>query len=254
MKKKAIITLTIMVVLVAIIVVILLVRISSNTDHITEQKGTMVTFSAFILEIRDTFLIVEPVIGSWELNSSDKIEVSLRDVTLPEGAKVGDMIEIDHDGMILETYPARLNRVYDIGMAETIDFNQLVINRNDLSKTTLIWLEQYNNMSEIDQMSISSVPQELVELNIAYYQRNPLPPSMVMIDGELYYDTGEVSIKEERKKGYDGKITSFVAGNEIPTENNQANFDAGVYYQYGDTEGTIDIFMHEQWWVFSVEN
>lgn len=249
MRKRRVFIMIAIVVLLAVIAGIVIIR-SAKQKELSER----VTFSAFILEIHDAFLLVEPALGSQELNSSDKIEVPLRDVNLPVGAKVSDMIEIDHDGMILETYPARLNRVYDIGMAETIDFNQLVINRNDLSMTTLIWLEQYNNMSEIDKMSISSVPQELVELNIAYYQRNPLPPSMVMIDGELYYDTGEVSIKEERKKGYDGKITSFVAGNEIPTENNQANFDAGVYYQYGDTEGTIDIFMHEQWWVFSVEN
>ena len=51
----------------------------------------------------------------------------------------------------------------------------------------------------------------------------------------------------------DGEITSAVKGSERPTENNQSNFGTGYGYQYGVTEGTIEIYMNDKWCIFATE-
>ncbi len=75
---------------------------------------------------------------------------------------------------------------------------------------------------------------------------------MIMVDGTLYLDTGY----ERTVKGcgtMDGKITSSVHGSKKPTVNNQSNFGTGYGYQYGATEGTIEIYMDDKWRVFATE-
>lgn len=76
---------------------------------------------------------------------------------------------------------------------------------------------------------------------------------MVMVDGELYLDTGHESTVEGRCGVMDGEITSTVHGSEKPTENNQSNFGIGFGYQYGSQEGTIEIYMNEKWWIYATE-
>lgn len=72
---------------------------------------------------------------------------------------------------------------------------------------------------------------------------------MVMVKGELYYDTGKESEIDGRCGLMDGEITSSVDGSEIPTENNQSNFGTGYQYQIG-TEGRIEIYINNKWFVF----
>ena len=74
----------------------------------------------------------------------------------------------------------------------------------------------------------------------------------VKIDGILYYDTGEKST-ELRCGMMDGKITSNVEPSEIPTENNQSNFEGEYNYQFwGDN--TIQIFIDDEWCIFEAKN
>ena len=51
----------------------------------------------------------------------------------------------------------------------------------------------------------------------------------------------------------DGEITSAVDGSEKPTKDNQSNFGTGYSYQYGATEGTIEIYMNGKWWIYATE-
>lgn len=76
---------------------------------------------------------------------------------------------------------------------------------------------------------------------------------MVMVDGELYMDTGYDSTIEARCGVMDGEITSTVDGTERPTEDNQSNFGKDIGYQYG-TEGTIEIYMNDAWRIFATED
>lgn len=72
---------------------------------------------------------------------------------------------------------------------------------------------------------------------------------IVMVNGELYYDTNKESETYERCGLMDGKITSSVGRSEVPTEDNQSNFGTDYEYQYG-TDGRIDILINEKWAVF----
>ena len=77
---------------------------------------------------------------------------------------------------------------------------------------------------------------------------------MVMVDGVLYIDTG-YNNSEIRKCGTpDGEITSQVKSSKKPYQNNQSNFGTGYEYQYGATEGTIDICMNGNWRIFATED
>lgn len=76
---------------------------------------------------------------------------------------------------------------------------------------------------------------------------------MVMVNGELYLDTGYKATSVRKCGTMDGEITSEVAGSKQPTENNQSNFGTGYGYQYGSKEGTIEIFMNDQWFIFASE-
>ena len=71
-------------------------------------------FQAEILEICDGNYLVKPVEGSWELSSADRIEVPIRNAHPSQEPEVGDVIEIEYSGEILETYPARIADVYSI--------------------------------------------------------------------------------------------------------------------------------------------
>ena len=75
---------------------------------------------------------------------------------------------------------------------------------------------------------------------------------MVMVDGELYLDTGYRS-SEARCGVMDGEITSTVEGWEKPAKDDQYNFGSGYGYQYGTREGTIEILMNGKWFAFATE-
>lgn len=71
-------------------------------------------FQAEILEIHNGNYLVKPVEGSWELSSADRIEVPIRNAHPSQEPEIGDVIEIEYSGEILETYPARIADVYSI--------------------------------------------------------------------------------------------------------------------------------------------
>ena len=160
-------------------------------------------FQAEILEDHNGYYLVKPVEGSWELNSADRIEVPIRNAHPSPEPEIGDVIEIEYSGEILETYPARIADVYGIKVI----------------KQTETW--------------------DLIP--------------MVMVNGTLYLDTGHESKIEARCGVMDGDITSQVDGNKQPSVDNQSNFGTGYGYQYGATEGTIELFMNGKWWIFATE-
>ena len=166
-----------------------------------------VSFKANVLEINDQTYLVEPVEGSDELKSSDRIVVSMKNMNPSPEPKVGDVIEITYDGSIAESYPAQITEVYGIKVVE-------------------------------------AVPEESEQWDL-------IP--MVMINGEIYMDTGHKSTVEARCGMMDGEITSTVDGTEQPTQDNESNFGTGYGYQYGSREGTIEIYMNEKWWIFATE-
>ena len=77
-----------------------------------------VTFQATILEIQDGYYLVEPVEGSAELNSADRITIPMTNMEPSPEPEVGDVLEIEYDGSIAESYPAQITKVYSIRVAE----------------------------------------------------------------------------------------------------------------------------------------
>ena len=167
------------------------------------SNETHQVFQAEILEIYDGYYLVKPVEGSWELSSTDRIEVPIRNTHPSPEPEVGDVIEIEYSGEILETYPARIADVYGIKVVEEAETWDLI--------------------------------------------------PMVMVNGTLYLDTGHESTIEARCGVMDGEITSQVDGSKQPTIDDQSNFGTGYGYQYGATEGTIEIYMNGRWWIFATE-
>lgn len=76
---------------------------------------------------------------------------------------------------------------------------------------------------------------------------------MVKVGGVLYLDTGYNNTDLHKCGTPDGEITSTVDGSEKPTADNQSNFGAGYGYQYGTTEGTVEIYMNDKWRIFATE-
>lgn len=88
------------------------------------------TFEAVVLGVsaEDHWCMVEPVEGSQELDSADRIEINLYNdlpatvaYDIAHEAKVGDTVEITYNGEIMETYPAQLGDVYNIKIVETAE-------------------------------------------------------------------------------------------------------------------------------------
>lgn len=74
------------------------------------------TFSATVLEKSTDYVLVEPLEGEDELKSSDKISVSLKEDNSQvfEEIQVGDTVEITYDGLIAESYPAKIDSALGI--------------------------------------------------------------------------------------------------------------------------------------------
>lgn len=87
-------------------------------DNCIQMEGfsneARAVLQAKLLEIHHGYFLVEPVEGSWELSSSDRIQVPMKNMNPSPEPEVGDILEIEYNGEILETYPAQLSEVYHI--------------------------------------------------------------------------------------------------------------------------------------------
>ncbi len=187
-------------------------------DSSAQTPATSI-FEATVIEAAEHTILVEPVPGSAELNSADRISVPLRDdMTF----QTGDLVEITYNGEIMESYPAQLGEVHEI---------------------TLIQSASETAPPETDPEADTEAPQTEAD-----HEWDRIP--MVMVNDKLYYDTGRESTIEMRCGNMDGEITSSVDGTQIPTQNNESNFGSGFGFQYGSEEDTIEVYMNEKWIVF----
>lgn len=93
---------------------------TSSGDGESEVGGDeTVTFQATILEIQEGYYLVEPMEGSAELNSADQIAIPMTNMNPSPEPEVGDVLEIEYDGSIAESYPAQIANVYGIRVVES---------------------------------------------------------------------------------------------------------------------------------------
>lgn len=108
-------------VLVILVLSLILIVTACGTSSGGESEvdgNEKATFQATILEIHDGYYLVEPVAGSTELNSADQITVPLTNMNPSPEPEVGDVLEIEYDGSIAESYPAQITNVYSISVVE----------------------------------------------------------------------------------------------------------------------------------------
>lgn len=73
---------------------------------------------------------------------------------------------------------------------------------------------------------------------------------LLMVNGQLYYNTKKTDNESLRCGMMDGEIDSMVGRTEIPKKDNQSNFATGISYQIGDQE--IELAMDGCWVIFKL--
>ena len=91
-----------------------LVACGARSGKDFDKPDDLYTFEATILEIHDSYFLVEPAADSQEINSSDKIHVSTQNADSSTQWQVGDSVRITYNGQIQELYPAILPQVYKV--------------------------------------------------------------------------------------------------------------------------------------------
>ncbi len=76
------------------------------------------------------------------------------------------------------------------------------------------------------------------------------PAHAVMLEGIVYYDTGTAS-GTDASAAPDGTITSTVDSDSFPAEDGQSNFGTGYAYRYGTEDGTLEVLIDGEWWIFA---
>ena len=76
------------------------------------------------------------------------------------------------------------------------------------------------------------------------------PAHAVMLEGVVYYDTCAIS-DTDPSAAPDGTITSTVDSDAFPTEDGQSNFGTGYAYRYGSEDGTLEVLIDGEWWIFA---
>ena len=71
---------------------------------------------------------------------------------------------------------------------------------------------------------------------------------LLMVNGQLYYNTKKTDNESLRCGMMDGEIDSMVGRTEIRKKDNQSNFAIGISYQIGDQE--IELAMDGGWVIF----
>lgn len=106
-----------LILMLSLILAVTACRMSSGGGSEVDENRKA-TFQATILEVRDGYYLVEPVDGSIELNSADQITVPITNINPSPEPEVGDVLEIEYDGSIAESYPAQITNVYSIRIVE----------------------------------------------------------------------------------------------------------------------------------------
>ena len=73
---------------------------------------------------------------------------------------------------------------------------------------------------------------------------------LLMVNGQLYYNTKKTDNESLRCGMMDGEIDSMVGRTEIPKKDNQSNFAIGISYQIGDKE--MELAMDGSWVIFKL--
>lgn len=195
---------------------------SPSSDNTPDSEA--VFFEATVLEVAENSLLVEPAENSSERKSSDRISVSLSGLdssqsdTLLQEIIASDIVEIEYNGAISESYPAQITG----------------LSVRKISDAPADALSSVDTPASIDKPEPED--NEFVR--------------MAMVNDKLFVDTGESSALVKKCGNMDFNFDSSVEQG-TPTENYQTNFGIGYGGQYGMRENRIEIYFDNEWHIFS---
>lgn len=94
-----------------IVILVIFILMLSGCDRKEQRR---VSLKGQVLEVKEQYILIEPL--EEESLSADKITVStqVKDSQKVPDLKEGDCVKILYDGIILESYQAKINQVYEI--------------------------------------------------------------------------------------------------------------------------------------------
>jgi hypothetical protein len=203
-------------------------------------------FTAEILNISDTSVLVATDDEDM-LRSGDQYSFSCKN--LPDiGAEVGDTVLINYTGGIMETAPAQINVVYwelvshgEVSVDTEIDTSEgdLPENSDDTSEAS-----PSNNSESSIQVYVPSIDDGI------YIDYPSDDIKLIRVNGNFYMNYQDEKSEITVTCGImDGKITSSVDSDTIPTEDNQSNFGSDYGFQRAP-DGTILLDADNTWLLF----
>ena len=94
-----------------------------SEQEVTDETE-VVSFLAKVLEVNETYLLVEPYADSSESMCSDKIEIPLENKTSWPIPMVGEIVNVFYSGLIQETYPAHISNVHRVEILEMLSIKE----------------------------------------------------------------------------------------------------------------------------------
>lgn len=174
----------------------------------------MAAFEAEILEIHEGFFLVAPVEGSMEASSADRIEVPMENMDPSLEPEVGDIIEVEYSGEILETYPARVHEVYDIRVVQEAELSAKTAFELNLAGNT----SMQNKIELTEQMPFWSITVSntggygiVVELGGDVYRVEPGTTATITAEERWEPGTYSVSFASAHPDGMQGRAICTVA-------------------------------------------
>lgn len=73
------------------------------------NKERVSSFRGRVVEVGNTFIIVEPFAGESIIKSSDKVSVSIIDSKVKYN--LGDIVKVTYTGEVMESYPVQINEI-----------------------------------------------------------------------------------------------------------------------------------------------
>lgn len=187
---------------------------STNVEMNTTSNEERYTFSAYVHEINDSYMLVTPIKTATEVNTASLISIDLNSISDDSMPMLGDTYEIVYDGLIQETFPAQLNKIYE--MKRIANGSKL----NDMNIIKLIEEGEYHTLYEIDTKALDAV---LMNYEWTDGTSDCLSDYELIIDGVHYVyhidcgtfndNTNQKSLKlnEEDKELVDDLLEQFVS-------------------------------------------
>lgn len=125
----------------------------------------------------------------------------------------------------------------------------LALAYDDLTDNIKMWNLHEDSYYKIRDILNSSNPKLNGEESNEIWDLIP----MIMVNGELYLDTGKQILEEIDKSAIIGEISSSVDGSEKPTKEGQTNFGL-IGTKYAHFEDNIVVLINDEWFLFAKEN